>query len=310
MTDVRQFVEDEEWAAGALAAVLERAEAGDGTVRWRDVDDDLDSTEWGALVERGLLVDAGGAFVVDDPVAVREALDEVPDVPTPDVEHAATPGADPAGDAASDDGREDVGADEDEAGWSTADRAAAVGAVVLMSGYHVAGIRNAVGASLDVVLGPIEAVAPFPAVVLLLAVVTAAASTLLRRRLVDDDPGTERVTEIREEIAAARERGDEEAVERLVDEQTSLMLSTFKTQLRPLAWTMLVSVPVFLWLYWVTLSPTQAVAPVVTVLPHLGDVVWTAKVVGPMKAWMLWYVACSLSAGAAVRRSVARFAGE
>lgn len=48
------------------------------------------------------------------------------------------------------------------------------------------------------------------------------------------------------------------------------------------------------------------VAPVVTVLPYLGDVVWTARVVGPMRAWMLWYVTCSVSTGLAVQRSVTR----
>lgn len=74
MTDVHSFVEEHEWGADALAAVLASAEAGDGTVRWADVSDDLDSTQWGTLVQRGLLVDAGDAFVVDDPTAVAEVV--------------------------------------------------------------------------------------------------------------------------------------------------------------------------------------------------------------------------------------------
>lgn len=306
MAEVREFVEAHEWAPAALSAVLERAEAGDGTVRWADVREDVDSTHWGALVEQGLVVDAGGAFVVDDPVAVRAALAEE------GVEVPAVVDADGSGDdgthAADEAESDDVTAD-DGAGWSTADRAAGVGALVLMTGYQVAGIRNAVGASLDVVLGPVEAVTPFPALVLALAVASAVATTLVQRRL-GGDAGTDRVAEIREEVAAARERGDEERVQELVAEQKQLVVSTFASQLRPMAWTMVLTVPVFLWLYWVTLSPTQAVAPVVTVLPYLGDVVWTAKVVGPMRAWMLWYVACSLSTGAAVRRAVGRVAGE
>jgi uncharacterized membrane protein (DUF106 family) len=300
MVEVRAFVEEHEWAPAVLATVLGRAEAGDGTVRWADVRGEVDSTHWGTLVERELVVDAGGAFVVDDPVAVREVLAEVDgtEVSEPDR------GADvPSGDA-------DPDADDESGGWSAADRAAGVGALVLMTGYQVAGIRNAVGGTLDVVLGPAEAMVPFPVLVLLLAVGSAVATTLVQRRLTGDDAGTERVDEISEEIAAARERGDEETVEALLAEQRQLVVSTFSGQLRPMAWTMVLTVPLFLWLYWVTLSPTQAVAPVVTVLPYLGDVVWTAKVVGPMRAWMLWYLACSLSSGAAVRRAVGRVAGE
>jgi uncharacterized membrane protein (DUF106 family) len=316
MTDVRAFVEEHEWAPAVLAAVLARAEAGDGTVRWADVRGEVDSTHWGTLVERELVVDAGGAFVVDDPVAVREVLADIDgtDVPEPAAATEADPDAAVDGPAAdggpAGGGDAEPDADDGSGGWSTADRAAGVGALVLMTGYQVAGIRNAVGGTLDVVLGPAEAMVPFPALVLLLAVGSAVATTLVRRRLGGDDAGTERVDEIREEVAAARERGDEERVQELAEEQKQLVVSTFSGQLRPMAWTMVLTVPLFLWLYWVTLSPTQAVAPVVTVLPYLGDVVWTAKVVGPMRAWMLWYLACSLSSGAAVRRAVGRVAGE
>jgi uncharacterized membrane protein (DUF106 family) len=315
MTEVREFVEEHEWAPAVLATVLARAEAGDGTVRWADVRGAVDSTHWGTLVERELVVDAGGAFVVDDPVAVRDALAEVDGTEVPGLDGGAdapSADADPDGGADADpDGGADADPDpDDEGGWSTADRAAGVGALVLMTGYQVVGIRNAVGSSLDVLLGPVEAVVPFPVLVLLLAVGSAVATTLVQRWLGGDDAGTERVDELREEVAAARERGDEETVEALVEEQRQLVVSTFSSQLRPMAWTMVLTVPLFLWLYWVTLSPTQAVAPVVTVLPYLGDVVWTAKVVGPMRAWMLWYLACSLSTGTAMRRAVGRVAGE
>lgn len=307
MTEVREFLAEREWAPAVLATVLARAEAGDGTVRWADVRADVDSTHWGMLVEQGLLVDAGGAFVVDDPVAVRDALEDA-GVAVPAVgEESAGAATD---EAATDEAAADEAATDDDGGWSTADRAAGVGALVLMTGYQVAGIRNAVGASLDLLLGPVEAAVPFPAMVLLLAVTSALVTTLVQRRLTGGDAGTERVEELREEVAAARERGDEAAVEALAEEQRQLVVSTFSSQLRPMAWTMVLTVPVFLWLYWVTLSPTQAVAPVVTVLPYLGDVVWTAKVVGPLRAWMLWYLACSLSTGAAVRRAVGRVAGE
>ncbi|MGQ5515936.1 hypothetical protein [Halococcus saccharolyticus] len=61
-------------------------------------------------------------------------------------------------------------------------------------------------------------------------------------------------------------------------------LGGFIRLLRPLAWTMLFTVPVLLWLYWLMLSPAQAVTPTAMVFPILGRIAWTAKVIGPMQA--------------------------
>ena len=68
----------------ALSVVLDVAEE-QGTVTWSDVSDDITSGEWGRLIESGLLVDADGeGFVVEDPEAVREALEAADAAPDED----------------------------------------------------------------------------------------------------------------------------------------------------------------------------------------------------------------------------------
>lgn len=280
--------EDEELAA-ALAVTLEEAEAGDGTVAWADVRDRLDPVQWGRLLDGRLLVPAGDRFVVDDPTAARELLAEMELDDTAESERPA-----------------------DAGGWSHADRAAGVGALALMASYQLPGARDLVGQSVNVVLGPVAGALPFVATLTLLAVVTAAVSTTVRRRLQTKarmDDLKERMNDVRDRLDDARERGDDDAVERLQAEQQELMteqLSMFTHMLRPMAWTVLISAPVFLWLSWLAVAPAAAITPTATVFPMLGRVVWTAKIVGPLQVWTVWYIATSMVSGLTINRTVER----
>ncbi|GAB3678833.1 DUF106 domain-containing protein [Halopiger thermotolerans] len=278
MTASGTHVADGDEGAAALATVLRAAEEGDGTVAWTDVRDDIDREHWGAMLERGVLVpvDGGDRFVLDDPTAVRETLaNREFDPPEPD-------------------------------GWSRRDVAAGVGALSLLAGYRVAAIRDAVAAVLDLAIGPLAAALPFPAVVLALAVATTVATTLARRRLDRPDASAfrHRTQELQARLAAARARGDEAATERLAERRRDLVgrqALLLTDHLKVLAWTTVLTVPVFLYLSWLVASPAHATAPLVTVAPVLGDVVWTARVVGPIQAWMAWYALCSLVSNLVVR---------
>jgi uncharacterized membrane protein (DUF106 family) len=276
------LLDDDPELADALATVLDRAERGDGTVTWDDVRDDVTSREWARLLQSGHLVAAGDAFVVDDPTAVRAALD------------------------ASDD------ATDTDDSWSVADKAAGVCALTLMAGYQVTAIRDVVAGTLDVFLGPLQAVLPFPVVVGVLAVGTAVVSTTIQHRLQDTDEMARhraRLKRVSEQLSAARDRGDDEAVDRLQARQRELVgdqLGMLTTMLRPMVWTMLVVVPGFLWVSWLVVAPAQAIAPTATVFPMLGRVVWTARVFGPLQAWTLWYIGWSLVTSLSARKLLAR----
>jgi uncharacterized membrane protein (DUF106 family) len=281
-------VREDEALAAALAAVLD--EAGDGTVAWADVRDRVDPAQWGRLLDQGLLVPAGDRFVVDDPTAARELLAEI------DLDDE-TIGTEPAPDAG---------------GWSRADKLAGVAAVGLMASYQLPAARDLIGQSVNAVLGPVAATLPFVATLTLLAVLTAVASTTVRRRLqtkAQMDDLKARMNDVRDRLDDARNRGDDNAIERLQAQQQALMteqLSMFKYMLRPMAWTVLISAPVFLWLSWLAVAPAAAIAPTATVFPVLGRIVWTAKLVGPLQVWTVWYVATSMVSGLTINKTVER----
>jgi uncharacterized membrane protein (DUF106 family) len=291
MTDVRETLRDDSALADATRYVLDSAESGDGVVTWSDVSGDVPAEQWGRLLESDLLVATDAGFVVDDPDAVRSALESL-DV-DPDLS-AAVDGPDADG------------------GWSRSDKVAGVCALGLMASYQVPVAKESIGSTAHLLFGPVEAALPFGLTVALLAVATTLVSTTLRKRLTDGNQREqvqERLQQVNERLQAARDRGDDDAVERLQSRQRELMgeqLGAMKGMLRPMVYTMLVTIPIFLWLSWLTVNPAAAITPAAQMLPLMGRVVWTARLVGPMQVWMVWYFVCNVLATVVGKRAVRR----
>jgi uncharacterized membrane protein (DUF106 family) len=268
----------------ALAEVLDVAED-QGAVTWSDVSDDITSGQWGRLIEKGLLIDAGGdGFVVDDPDGVRDALEET--------------------DAAPSDGDEDYS-------WSKYDKIAGVGVLALFLGYSLPSIRAQIASVIDVFMGPLEAALPFYIVIMVLAMLTGMYTTILQDALMDSDimgDYQEQNKELRKRRKEAKERGDDEELERIREEQMEMMsenTSMFKAQFRPMVWIMLLTIPVFLWLYWMVLDVGITASQPVMVLPLIGEVSsWQTAVLGPVQVWLVWYFLCSMGFNQILRKAL------
>ncbi|MDG5777281.1 DUF106 domain-containing protein [Haloarculaceae archaeon H-GB2-1] len=282
---VQELADEGKEMVDALEAVLDRAEE-KGAVEWADVKDDITSGQWGRLIETELLVDgAGNGFVIDDPEGVKEAL-----------------------------GTADVGSSssDDDSGWSTWDKLAALGALGLFAGYSMSSIRAMIGEVLNLIIGPLEAALPFYVVVMVLATFTGLSSTILQANLMDMDKMGEyqsKMKEIQERRKEAKERGDDEALDRIQEEQMDAMgdqLGMFKEQFRPMVWIMLVNIPVFLWIYWMILDVGVASGSTTAIVfPIFGEMAdWTSPVVGPFQAWILWYFLCSLGFTQIIRKAL------
>ena len=278
----------------ALEVVFERTDGGKSEVAWTDVRDDLTSGQWGRLIETGILADGEEGFEIADPDVVAEVV--------ADEETAAA-----ASKAVAESGEEDEG-------WSIWDKAAAAGSIGMFAGYSIPSVRNAIGSSINVLLGPVDALLPFFVVILLLATLTGLWSTLLQANLMDMDKMSEyqqRMKDIQERQKAAKERGDDEEVEAIREEQMEAMgdqLGMFKLQFRPMVWIMLFTIPVFLWMYWKILpsgSGTVIGVEPTVVMPLVGPLdTWTQGVVGPVQAWIVWYFLCSMAFTQIIRKAL------
>ncbi|WP_181692379.1 DUF106 domain-containing protein [Natronomonas sp. LN261] len=284
---VQELITEDAEMEEAIEYLLDRAD--EGTVSWGDVSEELTSGQWGRLIETGLLVDSDGeGFDVADPDGVRAALEdddlELPDAPDTD------------------------------SSWSKWDKMAAVGSVSMFAGYTFSSVREPLADTLNIVLGPLLDLLPFFAVVMVLALFTGLYSTLLQSNLMNMEvmgAYQGRMKEIQERRKDAKERGDDEALERIQDEQMDAMadnLGMFKEQFRPMVWIMVLTIPVFLWMYAVVgfrgapLYPEIDLAPMV--MPIVGEVGWNQGLVGPVQAWIVWYFVCSMCFTQVIRKSL------
>jgi uncharacterized membrane protein (DUF106 family) len=276
---VRDLVSDDPEMEAVVRTVLDRAT--DGEVKWTDVRDDLSSGQWGRLIEKGVLIDGESGFKLADAETTRDALED------------ATSGAASTSTT--------TVSDDDDSSWSMWDKGAAVVSVALFAGYSWAPMRDLIGGVMDVFLGPLDTLLPFYAVVMVLAVVTGLYSTLLQANLMDTEKMGEyqaKMKEIQERRKEAKENGDDEALDRIQDEQMEAMgdqMGMFKEQFRPMVWIMFLTIPVFLWMYWKVGigDPTSGQFGTI-VLPFRGAVGWKERILGPIQVWIVWYFLCSM----------------
>jgi uncharacterized membrane protein (DUF106 family) len=269
-----------------MATILEDLLDHDGDLQWQDVSDDVSTGQWGRLLEKDILVEGDEGFRFADPEGVEEGL---------------APDDDESGD---DDGG------PESSSWSTYDKLAGVGAVGAMVGYSYPPIRNGIGGGIDVLLGPLDAVLPFYVVILVLAVLTGLYSTLLQANLTDMDKMSEyqeRAQKLQDKMSAAKERGDEAEVERLREEQMEAFgdqAGMLKEQFRPMVWIMLLTIPVFLWMYWKLGTGRVPSSEVQMVLPLMGEVNLNSGQVLVFPAWIVWYMLCSFSFSNVIRKAL------
>jgi uncharacterized membrane protein (DUF106 family) len=270
-------------------AVLEDLLDREPPVQWRDVKDEMTSGQWGRLIEKDILVEAEDGFELADREAVETALGDAEDIEF----------------------ETDVDVDDEGTSWSVYDKAAAVIALGMFAGYSIGSVRSAVGNVLDLFIGPLDTLLPFFAVIMVLAIITGVYSAILQNALMDMDRMSayqERMQEIQEKQKAAKERGDDEAVERIREEQMDAMgdqLGMFKEQLRPMVWIMVITIPVFLWMYWKIRPPSHLPAAESSmVMPLVGEIELAAGVVGPLQAWILWYILNSIGFSQIIRKAL------
>ncbi|WP_435333571.1 DUF106 domain-containing protein [Haloarchaeobius sp. TZWWS8] len=280
--EIATFLSDNPGLADALEVVMDESDHGDREIEWKDVKDHdrMDSGKWGRLIQSDILVEREDGFIVADPDAVEEALEDDLTVSTSSIDTSD--------------------ADTEGSSWRTSDKLAGVVALSLMAGYYFDPIRNVVGGVMNVVFQPLNDVLPFYAVILSIALITGLYSTLLRAAMVDNSKIKviqQKMQDITEREKAAKKAGDDDALEKIQEEKMAAMGDQgemMKENFRPMAWIMLLTIPAFLWMYWVILEGHLTVAAEQgMVMPIFGEHDWMEGV-GPMPAWIIWYFLCSM----------------
>ncbi|MFC5136444.1 MULTISPECIES: DUF106 domain-containing protein [Haloferacaceae] len=288
---VRSLVSEDGEMRDAIETVLDHAT--DGEVQWVEVRDEITSGQWGRLIEKEVLVDGETGFALAD----REAIE--------------------AGLTDDDDGSGGGGDTEtpETTSWTKWDKLAALATVGAFVGYAVPPVRNVIAGAIDLVLGPLLEIVPFYVIIMVIALGTGLYSTLLRAGLMDMEKMSQyqdRMKEIQERRKDAKERDDQEALDAIQQEQMDAMgdqLGMFKEQFRPMVWIMFLTIPAFLWMFWVigyrgSNAAYPAIAAQELVVPLAGTVTWDAGLVGPIQMWIVWYFLCSMAFTQLVQKSL------
>ena len=294
---VQELVAEGEDMEDALRTVHSVATSNGGSVTWEDVDGDLTSGQWGRIIETGLLESADDGFELTDPDGISAALDGDADAEPMDLDFSDIP---------------EIGEEAEEAAsWSQWDKLAAVGAVMMMVGYYFDPVQNVVGGAIDLALGPLLDVLPFYLVIFAVALLTGLYSSLLMANLMDQETMSvyqDRMSAIQEKRKEAKDRGDDDAVEQIQEKQMEMMgdqLGMMKSQFRPMVWVMLLTIPVFLWLWWtIGQGAVGTEGQPDMIMPLAGGVNWNEGLLGPMRAWIIWYIGCSFGFGQILRKTL------
>jgi uncharacterized membrane protein (DUF106 family) len=296
------LIEEDAEMEGVLKRVLELQEE-NGVVEWSDLREDASSGQWGRLIEKGVLVDDGEGFVVEDEDDLRDLLglssgdSDVSSITDTDVEV------------------EDI-----DTSWSIYDKAAAlVGLFLILFGYRNADIQAAIGGVIGSVVSPIHdgLGVPYYLIILTFAVLTGVYSSYLQLYLMDWDwvkAQQAKVKEIQSQLKEAQMSDDDEREEELREEQMGVMseqMKMFKMQFRPSVWILVFTIPIFLWLFW-TFSTRFGGEPHLAgetmptiVFPFRGAVEFSESVFdfpAFLEGWLFWYILCSFGFGQVMRK--------
>ncbi|MHC1626300.1 MAG: DUF106 domain-containing protein [Methanoculleaceae archaeon] len=187
---------------------------------------------------------------------------------------------------------------------------------ILILSYSVDWIRTGVGSSIDLIFGPFVTSfgIPFYAFIMVLSAITGLYSSLIQKYTID----YERMQRVQKKMKAfqrqyreAQLSGDEKKIRKLEAKKNRLMeeqLEMSRQQFKPMAYIMLITVPIFFWLLY-RLPPYDPASFVPTAqnaiaMPFLGINALQEAALGPVPTWILWYMVCSLTLSQVIRKSL------
>jgi uncharacterized membrane protein (DUF106 family) len=180
-------------------------------------------------------------------------------------------------------------------------------AVALIFSYSIPGFRDTVGGALDVILGPLAETLPLFMVIIVLSAITAIYSSLIQKYTIDYEgmqETQEKMKAFQKEYREAQLSGDDKKVKKLEAKRDKMMkdqLEMSQQQFKPMAYILILSVPIFFWLSFSLANYPDSLS---ITMPFFGVVTLATNVLGPVPAWILWYMICSLTISQVVRKSL------
>lgn len=179
--------------------------------------------------------------------------------------------------------------------------------LLMMFSYGIPAVREGVGGAMDLIFGPFvdELGIPFFVLIMILSAITALYSSLIQKYTIDYEKMQrvqEAMREFQKEFREAQLGGDEKKLKKLEAKRDRMMqdqMEISKQQFTPMAYILLLSVPIFFWILYRLPQISQMM-----VIPFAGTLGFQDILLWVVPLWMLWYMICSLTISQVIRKAL------
>ena len=174
--------------------------------------------------------------------------------------------------------------------------------------------REEVGTALDVVLGPFaDFVGEFLIIILILSVVTGIYTSVVQKYTMNwelmakSKEYQKQIRDLQKEYMEAKKENNQHKMKKIEKKRTEVMRKQtqfsgemFKQQMKPMAYIMIITIPIFMWIWmYVESHPDMVVT-----FPLFGVTELSSAFVFSLPFWVLWYMMCSIPITQVVRKAL------
>jgi uncharacterized membrane protein (DUF106 family) len=178
---------------------------------------------------------------------------------------------------------------------------------VMMFAYTIEWLKVGVGQAIDAVLSPfVDGFnIPFYVLIICLSALSGLYASIIQKYTIDYERMTEvqaRMKEFQTEYREAQLSQDEKKIKKLEAKKDRVMreqMEMSQQQFKPMAYILVVSVPIFFWLLFRLSQVTSSIT-----YPYVGIVGLQDASVWIIPAWIIWYMICSITLSQVIRKSL------
>jgi len=177
--------------------------------------------------------------------------------------------------------------------------------------------RNEVGATLNVVLGPLAGfVDNFLITILILAVITGIYTSVVQKYTMNwelmakSKEYQKQIRELQKEYMEAKKENNKHRIKKIEKKRAEVMRKQaqfsgemFRQQMKPMAYIMIITLPIFMWMWQyasANLSGMEVVFPLIGMKGLSEFFIIRLR----MPYWLLWYIVCSIPIAQVIRKAI------
>lgn len=189
-----------------------------------------------------------------------------------------------------------------------------LGFFVMFGIVIIPGLREGMGAALDVALGPLaDIIGNFLITILILSVVTGFYTSLIQKyttnwELMEKSKQYQKqMRELQKELMDAKRENNKQRLKKLekkkdeiMRKQTQFSGEMMRQQMKPMMYIGIITIPIFMWI-WVYIEAASVGA---VIFPLIGGKELTASFIFGLPYWVLWYMVCSIPIAQMIRKVI------